>query len=316
MIKAIQNSTLHVAEITIAMAGIAFGCIAIMLIALDYGFHDISRAKEAASSMTIACLLILFVVKAKHLPTKLKVRFQIGLDLSDRLMRFLRLKSIALVLLNFVLLKTCVISIHLILATLGVTASIIADYTGSYELAEKIFKATPLPSEMRQDMTWGSLAATPYFQANTNDPDARDDRLDRVIAEIYGPQSRQLAHRYLVQAESAYGDNYWYRRRYFYEKTLSIYCKHNAPIECTESIARLAAMSYVDGDKEISQRWLHPGLVYLARCPNDEQLIPALRRFRMIADAKGDAALSASLWKREARIRKTAIKDLSLKPTS
>ncbi|MDP3507570.1 MAG: hypothetical protein Q8T09_06235 [Candidatus Melainabacteria bacterium] len=145
------------------------------------------------------------------------------------------------------------------------------DSIHQFELAERIFCATGQPG----DPSFSTLSGRGYVANHIHGQDLKDfelaedenRKLDLVVANVYGPTSRQMAHRYMTHAfrlESNF-DNFQLASTYL-KRALAIYKLHNDPERCLKILGFLSFSQVECKQVQDLQNSLHAAFLLTREC--------------------------------------------------
>lgn len=157
------------------------------------------------------------------------------------------------------------------------TVAFLANSIHCFELGERIFRTIPDFYDVKEDM---SFSATWDFQPKIENIDKSEQELSDIIAKLYGAQSRQLAHRYLLIGEhfrasglrTNWRNNIELSKQEFnasikyYEKSLQIFQGRKDYAEQAECLSNIAYCQRKLGQCSASESTVKQALVVLASC--------------------------------------------------
>jgi hypothetical protein len=126
----------------------------------------------------------------------------------------------------------------------GPQIAIAADRAGAYEIGERIYSLANRSGDQ-------SLATICGRSAHDNNlAELKCDRLNTTVATIYGPESRQMANRFLILGFH-YQQNFndYRNSEVCFRRAISIYRLHHDDAKCAQALSFLAYAQIADGDK-------------------------------------------------------------------
>ena len=139
-----------------------------------------------------------------------------------------------------------------------------ADLTGDYEFGESIFRWVPSSDDAKY------LAMDVSYSHDRKTKELKSDRLNRTVAAIYGPESLQMAHRYLTLGlhYNAYFEDYRSEEKYL-KMALNLYKHHN---DCSNSAIVLGWLSFAqlqNGSERQCKQSITEALALLPYCSDE-----------------------------------------------
>lgn len=153
--------------------------------------------------------------------------------------------QLALVVATFCSIIGTVLATQLIGATLAVNL-------GHLQSGERIFKSVYLPFNWKEDMSLLTLMDSPNGQLTPSDIATAD----RVVANVYGSSSRQMAYRYWALGERMLQRKEASTAQVYLEKSIVQYQTLNSPDEAALAKSSLVDCLVQQGDKLAAERVL------------------------------------------------------------
>jgi hypothetical protein len=170
---------------------------------------------------------------------------------------------------NLCILLSVVVSSGCMVRYLGRTLAYGADTVGAIELGERIYSVMVATD----DSSLITVSARGY--RDKGDRHQEDAKLNDIVGRVYGLESPQMAHRYVllgVNTESNI-NNHALAEVYF-EKALSIYRKENSLCECITVLSLLANAQYCKHDTAGLKNTLSEAVRSLQKCKERKLLRP------------------------------------------
>jgi len=195
----------------------------------------------------------------------------------------------------------------------GITLAYAANALQQYVIGERIFQLIPDPLHQKEDM---SLAAIWDYQPKLNGKDKTMLKLNDVISSIYGPESTQMAHRFILLGENSRASalqKSWKKQfteskaefslsiQYF-ERAVSLFKIHRDFAEQAEALSNIAYCQAKLEQRDASQESISKTLLAIGN--SDEYLVhfSTIDRLALTESLLGHQRASEALYKKRAEI--------------